>query len=240
MTLGGSQLVDSFANGWPVTAADLHALGGPDFTVSLRWTPQREVWAALGISGLTLLLCLVLVLLPARWRRRVRAVVMARLPERWRSGAGVPSPEAVSADDAPPSLTLPFLVPEGAGRTGVVRAVLTGLLTGAVAAAVTSVGVGLVVAALVALGLQLPWARVTATAGGVAFVVAGCLAVITGQAAHHYLPGSNWAGSFVHAGNLIWVGLALLLADAVIGAFSGAPGPPGPEPPTNDEPSPAT
>ena len=33
---------------------------------------------------------------------------------------------------------------------------------------------------------------------------------------HHYLPGSNWAGSFVNAGNLIWLGVVLLLADAVI------------------------
>ena len=31
--LGRSQLVDGFANGWQVTAADLHALGGSDFTV---------------------------------------------------------------------------------------------------------------------------------------------------------------------------------------------------------------
>ena len=52
--------------------------------------------------------------------------------------------------------------------------------------------------------------------GGIAFVVAGCINVVQGQNVHHYLPGSNWAGSFVHAGNLIWVGVALLLADAVI------------------------
>jgi hypothetical protein len=36
---------------------------------------------------------------------------------------------------------------------------------------------------------------------------------------HHYLPGSNWAGSFVNAGNLIWLGVVLLLADAVISSF---------------------
>ncbi len=75
VTLGGSQLVDSFANGWPVTAADLQALGGPNFTVTLSWTPQREVWAALFLSAVTLLFCLLLVFLPARLRRRVRGRV---------------------------------------------------------------------------------------------------------------------------------------------------------------------
>jgi hypothetical protein len=37
---------------------------------------------------------------------------------------------------------------------------------------------------------------------------------------HHYLPGSNWAGSFVNAGNLIWIGVVLLLADAVISGLA--------------------
>jgi len=40
--------------------------------------------------------------------------------------------------------------------------------------------------------------------------------VVQGQNVHHYLPGANWAGTFVNAGNLIWLGVVLLLADAVI------------------------
>jgi hypothetical protein len=58
---------------------------------------------------------------------------------------------------------------------------------------------------------------------GIGFVVAGCLNVVLGQYRHHYLPGSNWAGSFVHAGNLVWLGVVLLLADAVIAAFAYRP-----------------
>ncbi len=49
--------------------------------------------------------------------------------------------------------------------------------------------------------------------------MAGCLNVIEGQRVHHYLPGSNWPGSFVNAGNLIWLGVVLLVADAVISSF---------------------
>jgi hypothetical protein len=43
--------------------------------------------------------------------------------------------------------------------------------------------------------------------------------VVEGQRVHHYLPGSNWDGFFVHAGNLIWIGMVLLVADAVISSF---------------------
>jgi hypothetical protein len=63
-----------------------------------------------------------------------------------------------------------------------------------------------------------------ATIGGVAFVAYGCLTVVFAQAAHHYLPGSNWASSFVHSGNVIWFGLTLLLADAVIACFGVSQG----------------
>ena len=50
-------------------------------------------------------------------------------------------------------------------------------------------------------------------------IVAGALNVIQGQKVHHYAPGSDWAGAFVHAGDLVWIGAALLLADGVITAF---------------------
>jgi hypothetical protein len=53
----------------------------------------------------------------------------------------------------------------------------------------------------------------------VAAIVAGCLNVVRGQAVHHFLPGSNWDGSFLNADNLILLGLVLLLADGVISAF---------------------
>jgi hypothetical protein len=99
------------------------------------------------------------------------------------------------------------------------RALLIGIVTGGVAALVTPVPAALVVAGVVTLGLLVPWARVLATVGALACIVAGCLNVVRGQAVHHYAPGSNWSGSFLHAGNLILLGLVLLLADAVITAF---------------------
>ncbi len=219
VNLGTSQLMDDFANGWPVTAADLRQLGGPNFTITLTWTPQREVWAALAASGATLLICLVLGFLPTRIRRRVRA----KLPRHLRGPEGpeLPRPAAQSFDT--PSLTLPWSPPPKADRRRgwlrFPRALLIGAVSGGVAALVVSPLAALIVGALTAVGLVLPWARVVAIVGGIAFIVAGCANVVQGQNVHNYGPGANWAGSFVQAGNLIWLGVVLLLADAVITGF---------------------
>src|SRR5207244_2002846 len=65
-SLGGSLLVDGYANGWMVRPTS------SSFDVVLEWTPQRRVWAALWISVLAALLCLAI----ACWtliRRRTRA-----------------------------------------------------------------------------------------------------------------------------------------------------------------------
>jgi len=214
--LGPPQLVDAFANGWHVSAAELHELGGPDFSVELTWTPQREVWAALAASGAVLFLCLVLGFLPARARRWVRG----KLPRRLRGPAGPDAPERPAEPFDPAVLALPGAAPpreqRQRGWLRYPRALLIGILTGGVAALVTPPVDGLVVAGVVTLGLLVPWARAAATVGGVAFIVAGGINVVQGQNVHHFLPGSNWAGSFIHAGSLIWLGIVLLVADAVI------------------------
>ena len=217
--LGRSQLIDSFANGWQVTAADLQALGGSDFTVTLTWTPQKEVWGALTLSGATLLLCLLLALLPTRPRRWLRA----RLPRRLRGPAGPDAPKWPAAPFDSPALTLPFLRDPAVRLSARPLTLLRSLVIGAVTAGVTSLvlpnAIALAVGGVVVVGLLLPWARVIATVGAVGFIVAGALNVIRGQQLHHYAPGSDWAGEFVHAGNLVWIGMALLLADGVITAF---------------------
>ena len=51
-SLGGSTLIDGFANGWKVDPAALGAAGrSGTFDVTLDWAPQNRVWAALVISG---------------------------------------------------------------------------------------------------------------------------------------------------------------------------------------------
>ena len=240
VNLGPPQLIDSFANGWAVTQPDLRALGGGSFVVTLRWTPQTKVWLAEGLSAVTLLFCLVLGFTPERWRLRLRAWARrtarrtARRPELVPESGSDSVP--VPANEGHPVLVL--LHREPAHRVRWWNAIALGLLTGVAAAGVTSLAVGGAVAVIVLAGLLIPWVRWAAALGAVGFIVAGCLNVITGQAVHHYLPGSNWAGSFVAAGNRIWVGVVLLLADAVI--VSAGLRSPRPAPPATAEPSPPT
>lgn len=115
--IGGSTLVDGYANGWqlgPSKTGTLH--------VTLTWTPQRVVWIAIGLSGLAVLACLVLVLLPMRRRR------MAPLAEegpRRRSGPAVASvplafewERAFRYNGAAPKLGISLLVSVGAAIAG--------------------------------------------------------------------------------------------------------------------------
>jgi hypothetical protein len=54
--IGGSTLVDGYANGWRVNPPS------SSFTVTLKWTPQETVWIAIAISVVAFLACLWLAL----------------------------------------------------------------------------------------------------------------------------------------------------------------------------------
>jgi hypothetical protein len=142
----------------------------------------------------------------------------------------------VDAPTGEPQLV--FLRREPRHRVRWWNAIILGLVTGIVAAGVTSLAVGGAIALVVIAGLLIPWVRWVAAFGAVGFLVTGSVNVIRGQDVHHYLPGSNWAGSFVSAGNHIWIGVVLLMADAVI--VSAGARSPRPAPPATDEPSPPT
>ena len=69
-SLGSSQLVDGYANGWYMPAG---AVTGPT-VIHLTWTPQRVVWAAIGVSAAALVgVTLVAVWPGGRRRRRLSA-----------------------------------------------------------------------------------------------------------------------------------------------------------------------
>src|SRR6185437_12444832 len=65
--LGAPQLVDGYANGWLVTPT------AHDFDIAMEWTPQKQVRAALWISLLAAVMCLVIAGLTTR-RRMLAAV----------------------------------------------------------------------------------------------------------------------------------------------------------------------
>jgi hypothetical protein len=103
--IGGSTLVDGFANGWRIDPKS------GAFDVTLTWTPQRVVWIALAISAVAFVACLVLAL-----RRRV----------------GAPSSPS---DTAPPRFASPLVASGHRPRSGavVVGAVGIGIIGALVA-----------------------------------------------------------------------------------------------------------
>jgi arabinofuranan 3-O-arabinosyltransferase len=61
--LGGSALVDGYANGWLITPRS------STFDVAMDWTPQRQVWIAIWLTIAFMLLCIAIIVVT--WRRRL-------------------------------------------------------------------------------------------------------------------------------------------------------------------------
>jgi arabinofuranan 3-O-arabinosyltransferase len=171
--LGTPVLVDGYANGWLVDPA----VTGTDFTVSLEWTPQRIVWAAIAVSALALV-ALIGAAVALTWRER-------RVPDH-------------NADRrvAQPAFTLgPGLARPRAPRRRVVLGAV-GLALVVVAWAIGGVACGVVVGALTALVLVDRRLRLV----GAAFVVSAypitAAWYVAKQWRNHYPPGVEWPGAF--------------------------------------------
>ena len=215
VTLGAPQLVDAFANGWQVSRADLRALGGSRFTVSLTWAPQHLVVAGLAVSAAALLACLVLVVVPGRRRRR-------------EGGNGAPAlglPGGGAAGPVLPALGIPG---GGAGgrrlRWWAVGSVA--VVAGALAAAISTPIAGLGVAAAVAAGLSWRRLRVLGAAAAVGLLAAAAALVVVGQALHPAAGGGNWPNAYRDAAALAAMAVAFLGADAIVD-YATTPAPTG-------------
>ncbi len=75
-SLGAPVMVDGYANGWQVAPSEAGTL-----EISLRWTPQRVVWAGLVVSILAVVACLAIVVVTWRTRRDRDAAALAALAE---------------------------------------------------------------------------------------------------------------------------------------------------------------
>ncbi|MGA2037556.1 MAG: hypothetical protein ABSH04_08250, partial [Acidimicrobiales bacterium] len=225
--LGSPQLVDGFANGWQVTAVDLRALGASGrqgFTVSLEWTPQQQVWVALVVSAIAIVLCIALALLPERLllrRARRRASGGSGDPEH---DPGVSPPvaaqghrsETARVPERDPVLwspLTPLTTADGRVRTWVIAVV--SVLTGLVAGAITSPFVGAAAAVATAGALTVRWLRGILTLTTVGLLLAAAASVVVGQALHAVPESSNWPPAYDSAGLLVWMAVVALGADAV-------------------------
>ena len=156
-SLGTSHLVNGFANGWTVRPGEAGTVD-----IVLRWTPQRAVWIGLAVSGLAIVACLVLVLVPGR-RSRPGVVVTPSSA----SPVGADSLFDPPVADSPGS----FAALAPSLRTTVAAAFGAGVLT----ALVSRWWIGLLVAAAVLVAPRLTRGRLLLAAGSPVALALGAL-----------------------------------------------------------------
>jgi arabinofuranan 3-O-arabinosyltransferase len=198
--LGGSTLVDGYANGWLVPG------GSEPNEITLTFMPQRAVNAALLLSLLGALVCVGLLLFGKRDVALVDGADAEPEPE-W-------LPPWIAVGSRPSTVVVVLVAVAGGVVAGLLVHPLTGVGVGVALAVglVLSRGPGLLAgAALVSLGLS------------AAFTLAK-------QWRNHYPPDFGWPGFFRPAHHLAWIALLLLVASVVAAAVRRRSSPAATEP----------
>ena len=209
LDLGPPHLVDGYANGWLVTPPT----PGHDMVITLEWTPQRLVWAAIVVSATTLVVCLVLACWPRRGRRRNAGGRADDDDDVLSEGPGA---QAVRTDDGSGQLVLGSPLSSTGVRPGWRGLVLVPLVAGGIAAALIVPAAGLPVAAAALVAVVLRHGRVLLAAGCVALVVGVDWMVTASQALHHFAAEFGWPQHFETAGRVAWLAVVVLSADAIV------------------------
>jgi arabinofuranan 3-O-arabinosyltransferase len=206
--LHGSQLVDGYANGWLVTPP-----ASGDFDVVMRWTPQKQVYAAIWLSLIGAALCLLIIALT--WTRRPSAI----------SATATALP---GDDDLDLAWSARGSTARPGGSTRWVAPVVCGLLGALVVAPWVGVLVALVVFAIVERPRLRPFVMLVP-----AFLLAVCaLYIVVEQYRYRYPPVFEWPTLFPRARTLGWIAVILLAADAIVEIIRSRAGPTdGPAPP---------
>ncbi|HEX7097276.1 MAG TPA: alpha-(1-_3)-arabinofuranosyltransferase family protein, partial [Acidimicrobiales bacterium] len=200
-SLGEATLIDGYANGWRIDPAE----HGDTFRVSLRWTPQRGVWAAVIVSGIALVALTVAAVV--LWRRHPTALRIE------------------TGDDDATVLTAPWVVARPA--TGAAGLVATGLLAAVVAWSVAGVAAAVAVGAIAVMARVGPRLRGIAVAGIVLLYPATAAWYVAKQWRNAFPPGVEWPALFgwTHTGVLVAVlGLGAVAAADVVRARRDLPG----------------
>jgi hypothetical protein len=192
--LGAGKLVNGYANGWRIAPKDGRAID-----VTLTWTPQRNVWIAIAISGVTMLLC--------------AALALGLLTRRRRGLAGQTA-EGTAPLDEPPVFRWPFVAAGTRPRALVIAATAIG--AGLVAAVLIKPLPGLLVALLVLAALLRARWRAVLAIGAPAALGLAALYVLVEQTLNKYPPVFEWPTFFDRVHVLGWLAVALLAADALV------------------------
>lgn len=206
--LGGSTLVDGYANGWYIQPT------ASSFTVDIEWTPQRRVWFAIMLSIIGAALCLAIVVVGAIRTRRKGPSHRPVRPIEW-------PVVRTAADD-----------PGGGRRMSAVAIASSAIVSALVAGAVATVPAAVVVAVVVIAVLRWPRrARLPAALLGPAVLGATALYIGSKQLRYRYPSLFEWPTLFGRAYEAAWIALlvvaAVVAADVIRTRGRDAPGDPG-------------
>jgi hypothetical protein len=211
MDLGPPALIDGYANGWLVTPAK----PGQNMVITLEWTPQRLVWVALVVSGVTIVACAVIGCWPRRRRRRrAQANPPGEVPATEAQVEGIVVVEVGADPVAAPLLSSPLRSSGTRPRWTV--SVGAAILVGAATSAVISPEAGIPMALATFLALVIGYGRIFLALASVGLLVAVDKMVTSGQDTFHYLAEFGWPTHFETASTLAWFAVAALGADAVV------------------------
>jgi hypothetical protein len=198
-SIGGSTVVDGYANGWLVRpAAD-----GRPLAITMEWLPQRTVNRALFLSALAVLACLGIVV--GSWIRRRR---------RLRAGIVDPVSPQVVEDDAPAVVVSPF-VAFGA-RPSTLAVVLTTVVALGLGAFFVKPWVGALFAVAVVAALLRPRWRALLTVVPVVGLAACGAFIAVKQIRGHFMAVFEWPTFFWQVRTLGWVVILFLAGDAIV------------------------
>jgi len=189
--LAAPRLVDGYANGWRITPTS------GTFKVQLTWTPQRVVFAALAVSVVSAVLCLALLGVTARRRRR----------------AGWPRTPVDM-----PLLDRPFSV---APRIGLPRAALLAAGALAIGTFVVNPVAGAVTAVVALVAALVPRGRVLLRVASVGALLASVGYVLEVQARYHLPVNGDWVAQFSKVATLSWLAVLFLGADGALALLHG-------------------
>ncbi len=204
--LGAPVLVDGFANGWVVDSQQLASGShGGSFDVALRFTPQRSVNAALLVSALAVLVCLVIVAAAVYRSRRRRGSEGSEAETAAAAAHPMDRPDSPRLDS--PARRLQPSRRAGVVISGVVLSGIVGLVAGGPIA-------GIAVALAVLAALTWSRGRSVLAVGAVVLVVVGAAEVVRHELVNRYIAGAGWPSHFSVASTIVLVAVILLAADA--------------------------
>jgi arabinofuranan 3-O-arabinosyltransferase len=191
-SLGEPQLVDGYANGWLVSPTS------PTLDIELDWTPQNHVWIGIGVSAVSLLICLLMILR----RGPVRLFRSAEMDE-------------LPGSEASPYLISPWRrdVAPLTKRRVVVAAVVSTVL----AAVFITPLAGLIVLAATLVAMFVPRGRLLLRVGSVGALAISVGYVLQVQARYDLPETGQWVQAFHKVATISWLAVAFLVADVLVG-----------------------